>query len=444
MPGPRVVPVHGDETAPARVDVVVVGGGIVGASTALELAERGVRVALCEKGGVGKEQSSRNWGWVRLTRRDPREVPLMVEALRIWDGLERRTGRDVGFVRSGIVFACKSDALVEQYDNWRRCLDGHQVECRMLSAAEYADMFPGLSSKARGALYTPADGRAEPQKAAPAIAEAARKHGAAIMTECAVRGVETAGGRVSGVVTELGRIACSQVVVAGGVWSNLFCARYGVNVPQLNAMNSVLRTDPIEDGPQQALWTREFALRRRQDGGYSVASGYQNIVDIVPKSFRYGWKYLPAFREEWRSLRFRLSARFFVEAFTPKRWSMDEASPFEFSRVLDPVPSKRYAKGVLAKLAKAWPVFAKAKVAQTWGGYIDITPDAIPVISAVDSLPGLYIATGFSGHGFGIAPAAGRLMADILMQRRPVVDPTPFRFPRFSDGSKIEVMPEMR
>lgn len=82
--------------------MVVIGGGIIGCSTALELAERGMTVALCEKGGIGHEQSSRNWGWVRITRRDPREVPLMAEALRIWPDLAKRTGRDLGYTRAGV------------------------------------------------------------------------------------------------------------------------------------------------------------------------------------------------------------------------------------------------------------------------------------------------------------------------------------------------------
>ncbi|MCB1834598.1 MAG: FAD-binding oxidoreductase, partial [Geminicoccaceae bacterium] len=102
MPGPQVVRVEGDATLPQRVDVVVIGGGIVGSSTAFELADRGVSVALCEKGGIGEEQSSRNWGWVRITRRDEREIPLMVEALRSWSSLGERTGRDTGFTRAGI------------------------------------------------------------------------------------------------------------------------------------------------------------------------------------------------------------------------------------------------------------------------------------------------------------------------------------------------------
>lgn len=444
MPGPRPVPVHGDETLPEKVDVVVIGGGIVGSSTALELAERDIKVALCEKGGIAQEQSGRNWGWVRLSRRDPREIPLMVESLRIWKTLDARTGRDTGYKPASITFACASEQQFNTYAHWREYLDPYQIESRMLSANEFADLFPGLNVKPYGALHTPGDGRAEPQKAGPAIAEAAREKGASLLTDCAVRGLELTAGRISGVVTERGTIKCSSVVLAGGAWSNLFCRRYGIDIPQLNVMGSVLRTTPVEGGPDGALWTKAFALRKRQDGGYTVASGHENIVDIVPNSFKYALNFMPSFREEWRSLRFRVGGRFFEELSQAKDWSMDEASPFEYCRVLDPVPSKRYADGTLAKLAKQWPAFANAQIAQRWGGYIDVLPDAVPVISAVDKIPGFHIATGFSGHGFGIAPAAGKLMADIVTGSTPVVDPHHFRLSRFSDGSKIELMPDMR
>jgi glycine/D-amino acid oxidase-like deaminating enzyme len=440
MPGPRVVPVHGDDELPKSVDVVVVGGGVIGAATALELAERGVRVALCEKGGIGREQSSRNWGWVRITRRDPREVPLMAESLRIWKGLDARTGRDTGYRRAGIVFTCPTDADYADHERWRRNLDGHQIDSRMLSGREFRDMFPQSTIEVKGALHTAADGRAEPQKATPAIAEAARDRGAHVLTECAVRGVETAAGAVSGVITERGPIACQAVVLAGGAWSNLFAGNMGVDFPQLKVMNSVMRTAPLEGGPEQAVWHRDFAVRRRQDGGYTIASGHENVVNIVPKSFRYARAFLPALRKEWRSLNLRLGLRFLDEARIPTRWALDEPSPFEYHRVLDPVPHRGIADRALAAARRAFPALAKAEVAQRWAGYIDVTPDAVPVISAVDGRPGFFLASGFSGHGFGIGPAAGRLMADLVTGRAPVVDPKAFRFGRFSDGSKIELI----
>lgn len=437
MPGPRVVPVASDTDLPEKVDVVVVGGGIIGAATALELAERRVSVALCEKGGIGQEQSSRNWGWVRITRRDPREVPLMAESLRLWRDLDTRTGRDTGYRRAGIVFTCADDAEFEQHERWRGNLDGYQIETRMITRAELAELCPGANLAVKGALYTPADGRAEPQKVASAIAEAARDRGASILTECAVRGIETAGGAVSGVVTERGPIACSSVVLAGGAWSSLFCGPLGIDLPQLKVMNSVIRTKPLDGGPEPAIWARNFAIRRRQDGGYTVASGHENIVDIVPDSFRHAFRFMPALAKEWRSLSFRLGGRFADEARTPRRWRLDEASPFEYCRVLDPRPSLKLSDRALANLKRAFPAFERAEIAQRWAGFIDVTPDAVPVISAVESIPGFHIATGFSGHGFGIGPAAGRLMADIVTGRPPVVDPTDFRFSRFFDGSKI-------
>lgn len=440
MPGPYVVPVHGDAELPKEVDVVVIGGGIVGASTALELADAGMRVALCEKGGIGQEQSSRNWGWVRISRRDPREVPLMAEALRIWADLNRRTGRETGFKRSGIVFTCATEKEFDEHERWNRNLEGYQIESRMLTASEFKAKYPGSDMKIAGALYTAGDCRAEPQRAAPAIAEAARDRGAHILTECAVRGLQLSAGRVSGVVTERGEIACKSVVLAGGAWSSLFMGNSGLDLPQLKVMNSVLRTKPLEGGPEEALWAKGFALRKRLDGGYTIADGFQNIVDIVPSSFRYATKFLPALGYEWRSLKFRFGGRFYDEFRIPRRWALDEASPFEYNRVLDPVPSKQMTDRALRELAKAFPVFAKAEIAQRWAGMIDVTPDAVPVIDAIEAIPGFHLATGFSGHGFGIGPAAGRLMADIVMGRQPIVDRHDFRFSRFSDGSKIRLI----
>ncbi len=440
MPGPTVVPVQGDAALPRKVDVVVIGGGIIGVSTALELAERGVSVALCEKGGVGQEQSSRNWGWVRISMRDPREVPLMAEALRIWETLDARIGRDTGYTRAGIVFSSATDKDFEAQDRWRQNLDGYQLETRMMDAKEFRTLFPGSRMTVRGGLLTPIDGRAEPQKAAPALAEFAREKGAVILTQCAVRGIETAGGRVCGVVTERGSIACSAAVLAGGAWSSLFAGSLGIRLPQLKVLNSVLRTKPLAGGPEEAMWANDFAFRKRQDGGYTIASGHENIVDIVPDSFRFALNFLPALKSEWRSLRLRLGKRFLEEARLPRRWAMDRPSPFEATRVLDPVPDLALANGAFKHLQAAFPIFEKAEIAQHWGGMIDVTPDAVPVISTVDAFPGFHIAPGFSGHGFGIGPGAGRLMADLVTARPPVVDPAPFRLSRFSDGSRIELI----
>lgn len=443
MPGPYVVPVPGDEKLPKRVDVVVIGGGIVGASTALELAERGHSVALCEKGGIACEQSSRNWGWVRLSRRDIREMPLMIEATKLWGGLAERTGRETGYRQTGIVFTAPSKKVQDENERFRDELHYYQVPSSLLSADDIKAKYPDLDLQLEGGLLTAKDGRAEPQLAGPAIALAARDRGASILVECAVRGLELSGGKVSGVVTERGTIACDAAVLAGGAWSNFFARRYGIDIPQLNVTASVLRTNPLEGGPEEAMWCKDFALRKRLDGGYTIASGHENFVDIVPRSFKYFFRYMPALRSDWESLNFRFSGQFFKDLADAKLRPLDEASAFEYTRVLDPVPSKRLTDGALAALAEVWPVFKKATIAQRWGGLIDITPDAIPVIDETAKIPGFFIATGFSGHGFGIGPGAGKLMADIVTRKTPIVDPKAFRLSRFSDGTKMVLSPEL-
>jgi glycine/D-amino acid oxidase-like deaminating enzyme len=254
-----------------------------------------------------------------------------------------------------------------------------------------------------------------------------------VLTNCAVRGIETAGGRISGVVTEHGRIGCESVVLAGGVWSRLFCGALGLTLPQLKVMSSVMRTEPLANGPETSCSGQGFGLRKRLDGGYTVASWSANVADIVPDTLRFMPDFLPALGLQWGNLRLRLGGAFFRELATPRRWSLDKVSPFEQVRTLDPPPYRPILRQAQENVTAAFPVFNEMKVAETWGGVIDVTPDAIPVISGVDTLPGFFVATGFTGHGFGIGPGAGRLMAQLVMGETPVVDPTPFRFGRFAE-----------
>jgi glycine/D-amino acid oxidase-like deaminating enzyme len=437
MPGPKPDPVPSDLNLPDRVDCVVIGAGIIGTSATLELAERGLKVALCEKGEIGAEQSSRNWGWVRLSCRDPREIPLMIEAIRKWEGMEKRTGQRMGYTQSGILFTTRSEKEHAEYTRWSEHLGPHQIACRMIEGAELDALLPGHRMKIRSALHTPIDGRAEPQWAAPGIAKAARAAGATVHTRCAVRSLDIEAGRVSGVITEKGRIKCDQVVLAGGAWSRLFAGNAGIDLPQLKVINTVMRTTPLPDGPDAAVWAPGFAIRKRADGGYTIADGTYNVVDLAPDNVRLMRQFLPALRSEWSSLRFRLSGRWAQEARQKRYWSPSERTPFEETRILDPEPIPRIVKSSWAAARRAFPALEAAEIAQCWAGMIDVTPDAIPVISPVEALPGLIIGTGFSGHGFGIGPGAGALLADLVTGRAPLVDPHDYRFSRFTDGSRV-------
>src|SRR5262249_1254225 len=207
-------------------------------------------------------------------------------------------------------------------------------------------------------------------------------------------------------------------------------------LPQLGVVASVMRTERLDGGPEISASGGPFGYRKRMDGGYTVSTVGARLVDIVPDSFRLFPYYLPMIGIHWKKLRFRFGRRFVEEWHTPRRWALDAASPFEDMRVLDPAPDHFLLDRARSGIAEAFPAFRTVPVAETWAGMIDVTPDAIPVISAVDKLPGFFVATGFSGHGFGVGPGAGRLVADMVMAKAPLVDPAPFRLERFSDGSK--------
>jgi len=226
------------------------------------------------------------------------------------------------------------------------------------------------------------------------------------------------------------------VVLAGGAWSRLFCGNLGVELPQLKILGSVLRTDPVAGAPDHAAGADDFAFRQRLDGGYSIARRNATEAELVPDSFRLFFDFVPALIAQWHELRLRVGRRFLEEWRIPRRWALDAVTPFETVRTLDPAPSRSILDEGSRNLARSFPAFEGMRVVERWAGLIDVTPDGVPVISAVPSLPGFFIASGFSGHGFGISPGAGHLMADLVMGDTPLVDPKPYSYERFGKTSR--------
>jgi glycine/D-amino acid oxidase-like deaminating enzyme len=434
--GPELIAVATDDTLPARADVVIIGGGIAGVSTLLSLAELGVSAVLVEKGVLAGEQSSRNWGFCRTQGRDIGEVPLAIESLRQWDRMAERVGAEVGFRRAGACYLCETPREIAAYEAWLDTARQWQVRSRVVGPDEVDKLVPGSSRRWAGGLYTDNDGRAEPQLAVPLMVQAARRLGAVVVTGCAARGFETTAGRISGVVTERGTVACDAAVLAGGAWSRLFCGNMGIDFPQLKILGSVMRTEPLEGPPDLAVAGPDFAFRKRKDGGYTVARRNKYEAHVVPDSFRLLPQFFTAAIRQRKEYRLRLVGRFSEEARIPRKWSLDQASPFEAIRMLDPKPNPAIVEESRRNLARAFPAFAPARVAQAWGGLIDTTPDAVPVIGPVTAVPGFFLMSGFSGHGFGIGPGAGKLMAELVTGAAPGVDPAPFRFERFVSGMK--------
>ena len=433
-------PVAFADPLPDEVDVLVIGAGVVGVSTAYFLARSGVRVAVCEKGRVAGEQSSRNWGWVRQQGRDPAELPIVMESNRIWRGLAEETGeRDLAFTECGCLYLATGPEQMSRWEEWREMASRHQLESRLLTAPQVEALVPDLAGRWSGGIFTPSDGRAEPFVAVPALARAARRLGAAVVENCAVRTLETEAGRVAAVHTERGRTAVQAVVLAGGAWSTFFASNLGIDLPQLTVRATVGRTNPVGGGESPAVYSPGLCLRRRADGGYTVAVGDLIEHYVGPRSFRYLAKFRALLGASARSLRVLVGPpRGFPGSWGGRRrWTADEVTPFERTRVLNPPPSEVVLRRISARLPVQAPRLAEAGMAEAWAGMIDVTPDAVPYLCEAPSPRGLFIGTGMSGHGFGIGPGAGRVLADLVQGRPHGHDLTRFRFERFSDGSPV-------
>ncbi|WP_439572927.1 NAD(P)/FAD-dependent oxidoreductase [Phreatobacter sp.] len=429
--------IDSDASLPSQADVVVIGGGVIGISAAYQLARKGHAVALVEKGHVGCEQSSRNWGWCRQQGRARAEIPLAREALRLWEEMQAEAGRDAGFRRTGILFLTRNSEELAAWEKWAVIAREQQVHSTVLTPAEVRERQPGLADDWVGGLYTPSDGRAEPSMAVPALAHAARKRGVTLHQGCAARGLETAGGRVSGVVTEKGTIRTSSVLLAGGAWSSLFCRRHGIDLPIGLVNATACRTTPGPEITEGALGTDFYCIRRRLDGGFTLALRGRGTVELTPDLIRYARTFLPTYRQRRKGLKIAFGRAFFDQLMRGANWSLDRPSPFEAERVRDPAPDMALVEEGLAALIASSPELKDIRIAEAWGGTIDSTPDTIPIISAVDTLPGFFLATGFSGHGFGIGPAAGRLAADIVTGDPPLIDPAAYTYQRLVDGRPL-------
>ena len=437
---PPIMPVQNDAALPDAVDVAVIGGGIAGVAAAYYLAKAGQSVAVLEKGVIAGEQSSRNWGWCRVQNRDEREIPLMQRSLELWDGLCAETGGDYGFRRDGLVYVTRSQADMDRWQGWVDMARQYQVHSRMLTAQEARAATPGNDGAWIGGVASPTDGMADPFIAVPTLAKAARRAGATIHQRCAVRGLDMTAGRVAGVITEKGRIRAGAVLLAGGAWSSRMLRRHGVDLPQASIRSTVFLTQEAPNVTAGGMNTPEITISRRENGGYIVAPNNRGRIELTPAGLRHARKFWPTLVSRWNSVSFGMGASFFRGPDAHMgRWSFDRPTLFEAEdmRILDPKPSQGVEEPALAQLARSWPALAGTRAQATWGGWIDSTPDAVPVIAPIDALPGLFLSTGFSGHGFGIGPGAGRLAADLILGVSPIVAPEEFRLDRLIDGSPI-------
>jgi glycine/D-amino acid oxidase-like deaminating enzyme len=415
---------------PAEADVVIVGGGIVGVSSAYELAKRGLRVTLLDKRSLAGEQSGRNWGFIRQQGRAPEELPLMIHANGIWSRMEGELDADIEWTQGGNLRLADDEATASRYEAWAKIGAEHGLGTRVLGMKEIAELLPGVNHEWMAGIFTPSDGHADPVKATRALAEAAQRKGAALVEGCAVRRLESTGGRMTGVNTDSGEVRAKVVVLAAGAWSSRLASTIGVRIPQRIVRSTVALTEPVLPISKAAVWSKRLAFKQTARGEFLIAAGGTGDVDLRWDGFRNLRLFLPAFMSNREYLRINLDMGPFLSSL-PRvgKKALAESGP---------QPNQKDVAASLKTLGDYFPALGPFRLSRAWAGNIDGTPDALPVVDALARPSGLVIATGMSGHGFGIGPAIGVAVADLVTRGASVFDLRPMRVARFSDGTALK------
>jgi len=430
MPAPLAL-VETDAGLPQAADAVIIGAGIVGVFAAYYLARRGLKVALVEKGRVGAEQSSRNWGWCRQQNRDARELPMATKSLDLWERFAADSGEDTGFRRCGLLYLSDNEEELAGWARWRDFARTMGVTTCMLDSTEASARGKATGRTWKGGVFSPTDGTADPANAAPAVARAIAKLGGTVHQNCAARGIELEGGRLSAVVTEHGTIRTKIAVLAGGAWASSFCRQLGIRFPQASVRSSILSVEPGPGDLPDALHTARVSVTRRGDGGHTLAISGRGRVDPTAQNMRFAGQFLPMFMRRWRSLSPGGLEGIRSGHESLAGWRLDRPTPMEQMRILDPAVDCRTVRLTHQRAIELLPSIGERRITASWAGYIDSTPDGVPAIGEVATVPGFILAAGFSGHGFGIGPGAGHLIADIVTAAAPIVDPEPYHPKRF-------------
>lgn len=423
---------------PGEADVVIIGGGIVGVSTAYYLAGRGAAVVLVEKGEIADEQSGRNWGWTRQQGRNPREILLAMLAREKWNELAEELGADIERIQEGSLRLAYDEQELARQQAWVNTTRALGLESALLGRDEVKDLIPQLDGPFLGGVYTPSDGQAEPRKATRAVVKAATAMGASIVTGCAVEGIEVRGGAVKGVFTEMGAVKSPIVVCAAGAWSSKVGRMVGLRLPQRAVRATVACTTPAPVFTHTVVWGDGVAFRQKRDGTLYVAGGGRGDYDVDLEMFRQLRWFLPNFLRARRSLRVHVGATLAKDVLRAMPWSSAVRRPFAHTVGVEPEPNRGTVEATMRNLKRLVPSLADVGVQRTWAGRIDATPDAVPVIGEAPGVRGFLIGTGFSGHGFALGPGAGFLLAELVLDGRTSVDIHPLRYSRFEENDMAD------
>lgn len=369
-----------------HAEVVVVGGGIIGCAISYYLEKRGVSV-ICLEGSdhIGNGGSSRNGGGVRQSGRDPRELPLVMYGIKhLWPTLSEELEVDCEYHQDGNLRLGKTEAHRKILEGLTERAVKVGLDVRMIDGDEVRKINPYLSEEVTCASWCPTDGHANPLTTTLGYYKMARKLGARFITGEKVVELKKIKGKLRKVICASGNVyECDTVVLAAGLDSREIAATVGIDIPMQAAMLESLVTEAQPHMFDQMLGTAEADFY-----GHQTKHG----------SFVFG-------------------GTSGLEGFTK-----DNGTPISNS-----LAASCTCRGII----KYFPNLAGAKIVRTWAGWMDKCVDGVPVLGNVSEVPGLVLACGFTGHGFGIAPAAAHQIAELITTGKTTVDLSELRYDRF-------------
>lgn len=372
---------------PFTADVVIVGGGVIGTSIAYQLALRGCSdVVLVDRGQLGSGSTSRASGGIRQQFADEIEIQLARDSVRFWESFEQQVGGHLEFRQVGYLYLLTTDDELRRFTANVERQRRHGVPSRLLSPVEVAALVPGLTlDGVRAGAFCPTDGRAVPSGAVDGLARAARRLGARLIEDVQVTGIEVGGGRVAAVETTAGRIATRLAVDAAGPWAAEIAALAGVACPVFPKRFHQFVTGPVDGiSPELPCILEPATTLFVAPEGSGVLLGMDR-VEPGGTNMAVEWDFLPE---------------------------------------------------VVATAIRRLPKIESADIRAAWAGLIELTPDGLPIVGQTSEVDGLILACGLNGHGFMLAPAIGRSVAELICDGRYThLDLGPFGPLRFADGA---------
>jgi glycine/D-amino acid oxidase-like deaminating enzyme len=422
------------QALPTEADAVIIGAGIQGCASAYYLAKRGLKVVVLEKSRIAGQQSGRAWGFVRAMDRDPAETPLMIAGLKLWQGLEAELGQDIEWRQEGNLFLARDEAELARFEIGAARDRIFGIDAKVISSQEVSALIPGLVDPGPGGLWGPKEGQAEPRKVSPALARKATELGALFFEGCGAVALDRQAGAVCAVVSEAGTIRTRNVVLAAGASSFRVMKGLGLFLPQQLARFTCSRTNPLPALSRIAFYGHHIGFRQRGDGSLNLAEELKVDVDLTLDRFHALGSFLPSLWDNRAATAFCINAVTARDLLHRLPWRPEAQQKWIHDR--DPIipVNMRRVRNAVAQLGRLFPTAVGVQAIESWAGNVDLMPDGIPVLGAVAEIPGLVLATGLTGHGFGMGPIVGKLTSEIIVDGRPSIDLSAFRFARFAEG----------